>query len=245
MQKFPLLLVKLIGLALFIAVISYFSMAGLFGMMLRHELSRNPEIVINAIQQWQQQGKFNHKQTEPATHDEINAIYEKIIATGHYPYLGNKDGKKILVEFFDYNCPYCQAQLSEIKKLITKDKNVKVVLVDTPILSASSVDLSYITLLAWQEAAGKKQFIALHEKILFAKKPIDTKTLQVLIAKQGLNWQQLTNNESNREKIKEQLKKNLALQQSLDITGTPALLYRHYIRQGYTELTTLQQILLQ
>ena len=37
------------------------------------------------------------------------------------------DGKKVFVEFFDYNCPHCREMNDVMKKLVSEDKDVKVI----------------------------------------------------------------------------------------------------------------------
>ena len=50
----------------------------------------------------------------------------------------------MVVEFFDYNCGHCKRQTVELKKLIGKNKDVKIVLVDMPILSANSLTAAQV-----------------------------------------------------------------------------------------------------
>src|SRR5690606_31816622 len=40
---------------------------------------------------------------------------------------GNPKGDVILVEFFDYRCPYCRKSHNDLKRLIKEDANLRVV----------------------------------------------------------------------------------------------------------------------
>ena len=43
-------------------------------------------------------------------------------------YLGTAgDGDVTMVEFFDYNCPYCKSAANEVKALMAEDSNIRVV----------------------------------------------------------------------------------------------------------------------
>jgi protein-disulfide isomerase len=53
--------------------------------------------------------------------------------------LGNPDGKRVLVEFTDYNCPYCEASLKDVKQLVAEDAELKVVIREWPIFEGSDV----------------------------------------------------------------------------------------------------------
>ena len=55
------------------------------------------------------------------------------------PVLGNPNGDVTIVEFFDYNCPYCRRVKPEIEALIAVDPNVRLVYREWPILSEGSV----------------------------------------------------------------------------------------------------------
>jgi hypothetical protein len=53
--------------------------------------------------------------------------------------LGNPQGSKVLVEFTDYNCPYCEASLKDVNRLVAEDPDLKVVVREWPIFEGSDV----------------------------------------------------------------------------------------------------------
>ncbi len=53
--------------------------------------------------------------------------------------LGNPNGSRVLVEFTDYNCPYCEASLKDVKRLVAEDPELKVVIREWPIFEGSDV----------------------------------------------------------------------------------------------------------
>ncbi len=70
--------------------------------------------------------------------------------------LGNPNGSKVLVEFTDYNCPYCEASLKDVNRLIAEDPEVKVVIREWPIFEGSFHDAMFATgdVMAAAKAAG-------------------------------------------------------------------------------------------
>jgi protein-disulfide isomerase len=54
------------------------------------------------------------------------------------PVMGNSHGDVVVVEFFDYNCPYCKAVEPRLEALLKSDPGVKLVLKEFPILTPQS-----------------------------------------------------------------------------------------------------------
>jgi protein-disulfide isomerase len=55
------------------------------------------------------------------------------------PVLGNPQGDVVIVEFFDYACPYCKAIEPRLEALLKSDRKVKLVLKEFPILTPQSL----------------------------------------------------------------------------------------------------------
>jgi protein-disulfide isomerase len=75
---------------------------------------------------------------------------------------GNPNGDVSVVEFFDYNCPFCRHALHDVVKLIDDDGKVRLVLKELPILSDDSVAAAKLAL------ASNKQgkYFEMHQKLL-------------------------------------------------------------------------------
>src|SRR3954471_17921713 len=55
------------------------------------------------------------------------------------PAAGNPQGDITIVEYFDYNCPYCRKVEPELRQVVQDDGKVKLVYKDWPVLGAVSV----------------------------------------------------------------------------------------------------------
>src|SRR5262252_4171811 len=62
------------------------------------------------------------------------------------PVLGNPDGDITIVEWFDFNCPYCRRLEPELRQVVQDDGKVRLVLKDWPILGPVSVAAARIAL---------------------------------------------------------------------------------------------------
>ncbi len=55
------------------------------------------------------------------------------------PVIGNANADVTIVEFSDYNCPYCKAMEPRLEALLKADRKVKLVMLEYPILTPASL----------------------------------------------------------------------------------------------------------
>lgn len=124
--------------------------------------------------------------------------------------LGNPGGKKVLVEFTDYNCPYCEASLKDVNRLVAEDPDLKVVIREWPIFEGSDV-ASRMAL-----AAGLQgKYRAFHDA-MFA-----TKDIAVAARAAGLDMERAQRDAAS-EAVSTEIARNLDHARALGFTGTPA-----------------------
>ncbi|WP_320177658.1 DsbA family protein [Roseovarius pacificus] len=75
------------------------------------------------------------------------------------PVQGNPDGHVTLVEYFDYQCPFCKRMHPMLKDLVAEDGNVRLIMKDWPLFGAPSVraaqlSLGAVSLGAYEEVHG-------------------------------------------------------------------------------------------
>ncbi|NCP12859.1 MAG: DsbA family protein [Sphingomonadales bacterium] len=124
--------------------------------------------------------------------------------------LGNPNGSKVLVEFTDYNCPYCEASLKDVKRLVAEDPDLKVVIREWPIFEGSD-GASRMGL-----AAGLQgKYGAFHEA-MFA-----TGDVGAAAEAAGLDMDRAAR-DAGSDAVSTEIARNLDLARSLGFTGTPA-----------------------
>jgi len=77
------------------------------------------------------------------------------------PVLANPQGTVTIVEFFDYTCPYCKAAEPRLMQLVDKDKRVKLVMKEFPILTKASMIASRMALAAAKQDKYRPFHLAL------------------------------------------------------------------------------------
>ena len=124
--------------------------------------------------------------------------------------LGNPQGKRVLVEFTDYNCPYCEASLKDVNRLIAEDSDLKVVIREWPIFEGSDV-ASRMAL-----AAGMQGKYAAFHDAMFRMKDVDAAARAA-----GLDMAKAQADAAS-EPVSTEIARNLDHARALGFTGTPA-----------------------
>ena len=101
------------------------------GKIVREYLIQNPEVLYEAQQEWnrRQEARVAEKRGEA-----LKTYLARIDEQKLHTVLGNPNGDVTLVEFFDYNCPYCRRAIKDIDQLIKDDPNLRIVLMELPVI---------------------------------------------------------------------------------------------------------------
>ena len=197
-------------------------------------LLKHPEVIIQAVEAYQanQQADKDKAAKENLTKRESDLLHDPATQV-----LGNVASDCSVVEFFDNQCPYCQANEPEIQKLLKDDNKVKLVLKEFPILGPISLVASKAALASVKQ--GK--YPQFHEALLAHKGHYDKAALVDEIAKSvGLNIDQLHKDMDSPE-IQAEIDKNLELGRALDINGTPGFVIGDQIIGGASSVDELKK----
>lgn len=150
--------------------------------------------------------------------------------------LGNPNGSKILVEFTDYNCPYCKASMGDLTQLVESDPDLKVVVREWPIFQGS--DLAARMALA---AAKQGKYAEFHDA-MFRLTPATPESINQAAREVGLDMAQAQKDGASPE-VEQELARNYSLAQQLGFTGTPSWVTEHSIFEGAIGLEGLRRSL--
>src|SRR5215469_6371831 len=78
------------------------------------------------------------------------------------PVAGNPDGDVTIVEWFDYNCPYCRKLEPELRQVVQDDGKVRLVWKDWPILGPVSIIATRMAL----ASRYQDKFVQAHEAMM-------------------------------------------------------------------------------
>jgi protein-disulfide isomerase len=137
------------------------------------------------------------------------------------PVAGNAAGDITIVEFFDYQCPYCRKLEPELRQVVHDDGKVRLVLKDWPILGPISVTASRMAL------ASKYQdkFIQGHDALIGVNSKLTEARIRELLAGAGIDVDRLDRDlAANAKAIDTILTRNNDQATAFDFKGTPSFI---------------------
>lgn len=208
--------------------------AGL-GRSIRAYLMANPEVLVEAMQELERKQDTQRDQVAQKIIVERQA---ELLRDADSPFAGNANGDVVIVEFNDYQCPYCKRAHQTMKSVIGADGKVKVIYKDLPILG----EPSRIAALAALAAVKQNKHLALHDALMdFAGKLDRDKILEIAVGV-GLDKAQLEKDMED-PRLKQIIDRNMALAAALGVRGTPAFVVGKQFVPGAVDAATLRQLI--
>lgn len=151
------------------------------------------------------------------------------------PVLGNPDGDVTIVEFFDYNCPYCKQVAGDVKRIIENDDDVRLVYREWPILGPGSVFAARAAL------ASRKQgkYEEMHWALMEQRGRITEQSTIAVAERLGLDIEQLRRDMES-EEIDQHIALSHELTRALGFSGTPSFVIGDQVAPGLIPYRQIQ-----
>lgn len=198
--------------------------------MIRDYLLANPEIIPEAMARLQER--------------EVTRTLESNRSQIETPFpgaeIGNPKGDVTVVEFFDFQCPYCKTSHNDAEILVSNDPKVRYVFRDLPVLDRGGEPLSMRSALAALAAARQGKYLALRKALFdLPGRPSQERLVQA-IRQAGLDEAKLARDMED-PALKQALEANIALAQNIGVTGTPTFIIGNQIFAGGVGVEGLSQ----
>lgn len=196
-----------------------------FGQRVREYLLANPEVIVEAMQALE----ARRLQAEDGEARSVLAAraYE-VFRDPDSPVGGNAEGDVTMVEFFDYNCPYCRQVASVMAEAEAGDPGLRVVYKEFPILGPGSIFA----------ADRQGRYVEFHQALMDADGRVDETSVLAIAEEVGLDVDRLKQDMQD-PAIQAEIDGNLELAQALRITGTPGFVIGDQFLRGATDLDTM------
>ncbi len=154
------------------------------------------------------------------------------------PVLGNPKGKVTVVEFFDYQCPYCKSSHAMVKKVVAADGDVRLVMKDWPVFGGASIFAAQAVLGAAQ--IGKYQ-VAM-DALMKTKARLSEEDVEKALTGVGLTMKEIAASvNKHNKKISGILDRNYNQALSFNFVGTPSFVIGKTIYPGVLDEKGLKE----
>lgn len=143
---------------------------------------------------------------------------ESVLRDADIPTLGNPQGDITIVEYFDYQCPYCKKIAPVLDEVLRDDKQVRLVLKDWPILGDPS---GYAARLV-HATKYQDKYEAAHRALMGRTGKLTEAAIEETLAQAGVDVAKAKADlEANKAAIDALLKRNTEQAQAFGFLGTP------------------------
>ena len=194
----------------------------------------NPDIVMQAVEILREREEAAQAE---ATRSAILHLSFELTEDPNAPVLGNPEGDVTVVEFFDYNCPYCKRAATEVKSLLAADGNVRLVQREWPILGEGSLFATRAALAAREQ--GKYE--EMHWALMADQTRKDEAAVLRIAVSVGLDLDRLKADMAAPE-VDEHIAISSSLAKTLGFTGTPSFVIGTEALFGYVPQAELEEL---
>ena len=164
---------------------------------------------------------------------------DNVLRDPEVPSLGNPKGDLTVVEYFDYQCPYCKKMAPELAQVAREDGNLKLVLKDWPIFGEISKSAARLAL----AAKYQNKYMQAHDTLIGAGTKLTEANISELLAKAGVDVAVATTDLQTHQKlIDDLLARNGAQAEAFDFPGTPGFIVGTFRVPGVVEMKVFKQI---
>ena len=192
--------------------------------IVRDYLLKNPDVILEAMKALE--AREQAQQTE-RTKTALEKNRDKLLRSTASPALGNPKGDVTVVEFFDYQCPYCRKVVEPVFNAVAKDGKVRIVMKELPILGPESTYAAKAALAAHKQGKYRELHLALMDQ----KTKLSEAVVIAAAEKLGLDTKRLKRDMDSPD-IDDEIKQNIELAHALQINGTPAFIVGNQIAPG-------------
>ena len=156
------------------------------------------------------------------------------------PVAGNVDGNISIVEYFDYQCPYCRKVEPELRQVVHEDGKVRLVWKDWPILGPMSVTAARMA----QASKYQDKFVEAHDALIAINSKLTETKIREALSGGGVDIDRLDRDlVSNESAINATLARNNDQATAFEFRGTPAFIVGKFRVPGVLTLAQFTQVI--
>jgi protein-disulfide isomerase len=156
------------------------------------------------------------------------------------PVAGNADGDISIVEYFDYNCPYCRKVEPELQQVVHDDGKIRMIWKDWPILGPTSIIATRMAL----ASKYQNKYVQAHEALIGVSSKLTEPRIRELLSGAGIDVDRCTRDlATNAKAIDAILKRNDDQATAFGFKGTPAFIVGKFRVPGVLTMAEFEQVI--
>jgi protein-disulfide isomerase len=164
---------------------------------------------------------------------------KRILREPGAPILGSANADVTVVEYFDYNCPFCKALAPAFHPFIERDHAAAVLYKEWPVFGGVSIYAAQSAL----AANYQDKYLQAHDALIGAPRLGENSQVDAALQTAGINMAQLKKDlVAHRTSIDGLLMRNDAEARGMGLHGTPGVLVGRRIVSGISDLEALQSV---
>ncbi len=189
---------------------------------------------VDIIGQWQS-GQISLSDLDVGTNGVVVTDLRSVAESADDPFIGNPDAPVVIVEFGDFNCPYCARTAPILKQLLREYPNdIKIIYRDFPVIDPIT---SPLAAMAGQCAydQGQGLFWAFHDQLFNLQGNIDNERILLAANAVGLNVSQFNaclTSQQYRQESQDDLRDGIAV----GVKGTPSFIINGQLVGGHQSI---------
>ena len=205
-----------------------------FDQNIKKFIEENPDYILGVLREYQlEQNKLEQEKTNQKN---ISSIKNLNLAY-HPMYLGESNSAKVIYEFVDYNCGYCQKFHQELINVMN-DNSLKLVIIQMPILGNFSEELTKLAL----ASSLQGQFKVVHNYLYSTERKSKMEDILADLFLRGVDLDILKNDLDSQE-VSDFLSIHRSYADEFKFTGTPATIIGNQIIPGFIDADKITEIL--
>ena len=202
---------------------------------IREFLQENPQVVVEALETLQTQQQRSEGQRRQ---NAVTARADQLYKSRSDPSVGDPKASVTIVEFFDYQCPYCRRMAQQLAELNNNDPDLRIVYKEYPVFGPAST----LAARAAMGAMRQGKYEEFHLALMGIRGAPSERSIFRLAERIGLDAGRLRAdmNSATPQRI---FQRNRQLAQELGIRGTPAFVIGDQVIRGAIEIGRLRQLI--
>lgn len=201
----------------------------------REYILENPQVIVEALETIQSQQRHSDGRRQQSA---VVARADQLFRSRSDPSVGDPKATVTVVEFFDYQCPYCRRMAQQLAELNKEDPDLRIVYKEFPVFGPASTLAARAAL----GAARQGKYEEFHLALMGIRGAPSERAIFRAAERIGLDAGRLRAdmNSPNAQRI---FQRNSQLAQELGIRGTPAFVIGDQVIPGAIEIRRLRELI--